>query len=397
MDKNSEKNVRFRINISLLVAVVLLVADLYAMINMPQKFIILAIITALFLVAIYFLVDSISIYLMAEKNRKEEQYDSIFKSEKASYLLLRKTFDDLYELIEKGNQSRKANVEDIIHAQKAVAKVSIGRSKENADALMNSNDHIMEKISMLEAVLSDNVSHPAPETNKNDSAYAQNILDNQNKILQQLEVLQNTLNTIGADAKIAAESAKQNFFTEERILAEENKIEKEEPQVQEVAVEEIPSAAGEATVMEETPIEEVPSDMEETPIEEEPSVMEETPIEEEPSAMEETPIEEEPSVMKETPIEEEPSVMEETPIEEVPSDMEEPSIGKEEVSSPEEDLSKYDDIMVDTLTDSDDNVPVEKIPLEDETVVDDEPAMPDLSDPNKVMTPDEIAALIANL
>ena len=361
MDKNSEKNVRFRINISLLVAVILLVADLYAMINMPQKFIILAIITALFLVAIYFLVDSISIYLMAEKNRKEEQYDSIFKSEKASYLLLRKTFDDLYELIEKGNQSRKANVEDIIHAQKAVAKVSIGRSKENADALMNSNDHIMEKISMLEAVLSDNVSHPAPETNKNDSAYAQNILDNQNKILQQLEVLQNTLNTIGADAKIAAESAKQNFFTEERILAEENKIEKEEPQVQEVAVEEIPSAAGEATVMEETPIEE------------------------------------EPSVMKETPIEEEPSEMEETPIEEVPSDMEEPSIGKEEVSSPEEDLSKYDDIMVDTLTDSDDNVPVEKIPLEDETVVDDEPAMPDLSDPNKVMTPDEIAALIANL
>ncbi len=397
MDKNSEKNVRFRINITLLIAVVLLVADLYAMINMPQKFIILAIITALFLVAIYFLVDSISIYLMAEKNRKEEQYDSIFKSEKASYLLLRKTFDDLYELIEKGNQSRKANVEDIIHAQKAVAKVSIGRSKENADALMNSNDHIMEKISMLEAVLSDNVSHPAPETNKNDSAYAQNILDNQNKILQQLEVLQNTLNTIGADAKIAAESAKQNFFTEERILAEENKIEKEEPQVQEAAVEEIPSAAGEATVMEETPIEEVPSDMQETPIEEEPSVMEETPIEEEPSVMEETPIEEEPSVMEETPIEEEPSMMEETPIEEVPSDMEETSIGKEEVSSPEEDLSKYDDIMVDTLTDSDDNVPVEKIPLEDETVVDDKPAMPDLSDPNKVMTPDEIAALIANL
>ena len=404
MDKNSEKNVRFRINITLLIAVVLLVADLYAMINMPQKFIILAIITALFLVAIYFLVDSISIYLMAEKNRKEEQYDSIFKSEKASYLLLRKTFDDLYELIEKGNQSRKANVEDIIHAQKAVAKVSIGRSKENADALMNSNDHIMEKISMLEAVLSDNVSHPAPETNKNDSAYAQNILDNQNKILQQLEVLQNTLNTIGADAKIAAESAKQNFFTEERILAEENKIEKEEPSLmEETPIEEEPS------VMEETPIEEVPSDMEETPIEEEPSVMEETPIEEEPSAMEETPIEEEPSVMKETPIEEEPSVMketpieeepsvmEETPIEEVPSDMEEPSIGKEEVSSPEEDLSKYDDIMVDTLTDSDDNVPVEKIPLEDETVVDDEPAMPDLSDPNKVMTPDEIAALIANL
>ena len=409
MEKKKEKNYRLSLVISILIAACLFVADLYIMINMPQNVLALVAVNVLFLAAIYYVIDAVTRQISAAAERKEEQYDSIFKSEKASYLLLRKTFDDLYELIEKGNQSRKANVEDIIHAQKAVAKVSIGRSKENADALMNSNDHIMEKISMLEAVLSDNVSHPAPETNKNDSAYAQNILDNQNKILQQLEVLQNTLNTIGADAKIAAESAKQNFFTEERILAEENKIEKEEPQVQEVAVEEIPSAAGEATVMEETPIEEVPSDMEETPIEEEPSVMEETPIEEEPSVMEETPIEEEPSVMKETPIEEEPSVMketpieeepsvmEETPIEEVPSDMEEPSIGKEEVSSPEEDLSKYDDIMVDTLTDSDDNVPVEKIPLEDETVVDDKPAMPDLSDPNKVMTPDEIAALIANL
>ena len=385
MEKKKEKNYRLSLVISILIAACLFVADLYIMINMPQNVLALVAVNVLFLAAIYYVIDAVTRQISAAAERKEEQYDSIFKSEKASYLLLRKTFDDLYELIEKGNQSRKANVEDIIHAQKAVAKVSIGRSKENADALMNSNDHIMEKISMLEAVLSDNVSHPAPETNKNDSAYAQNILDNQNKILQQLEVLQNTLNTIGADAKIAAESAKQNFFTEERILAEENKIEKEEPQVQEVAVEEIPSAAGEATVMEETPIEEVPSDMEETPIEEEPSVMEETPIEEEPSAMEETPIEEEPSVM------------EETPIEEVPSDMEETSIGKEEVSSPEEDLSKYDDIMVDTLTDSDDNVPVEKIPLEDETVVDDEPAMPDLSDPNKVMTPDEIAALIANL
>ncbi len=356
MEKKKEKNYRLSLVISILIAACLFVADLYIMINMPQNVLALVAVNVLFLAAIYYVIDAVTRQISAAAERKEEQYDSIFKSEKASYLLLRKTFDDLYELIEKGNQSRKTNVEDIIHAQKAVAKVSIGRSKENADALMNSNDRIMEKISMLEAVLSDNVPQPSSETNKNDSAYAQNILDNQNKILQQLEVLQNTLNTIGADAKIAAESAKQNFFTEERILAEENKIEKEEP-----------------------------------------SLMEETPIEEEPSVMEETPIEEEPSVMEETPVEEEPSVMEETPIEEVPSDMEETSIGKEEVSSPEEDLSKYDDIMVDTLTDSDDNVPVEKIPLEDETVVDDEPAMPDLSDPNKVMTPDEIAALIANL
>ena len=376
MDKNSEKNVRFRINITLLIAVVLLVADLYAMINMPQKFIILAIITALFLVAIYFLVDSISIYLMAEKNRKEEQYDSIFKSEKASYLLLRKTFDDLYELIEKGNQSRKTNVEDIIHAQKAVAKVSIGRNKENTDALMNSNDRIMEKISMLEAVLSDNVQPQPVETPQKDNAYAQDILENQNKILNQLETLQSLLNGIGADAKKAAQSAEQNFFTEERILAEESRIETEKPEVREVAVEEIP------------PVEEKIPVVEDAPIEEAAPVVEETPIEEAAPVVEETPIEEAAPVVEETPIEEGTPVIEETPIgEELPVEDDAAELG----------LSDFDDMMVDTLSGSDDDVPVEKIPLEDETVVEDKPSMPDLSDPNKVMTPDEIAALIANL
>ena len=376
MDKNSEKNVRFRINISLLVAVVLLVADLYAMINMPQKFIILAIITALFLVAIYFLVDSISIYLMAEKNRKEEQYDSIFKSEKASYLLLRKTFDDLYELIEKGNQSRKTNVEDIIHAQKAVAKVSIGRNKENTDALMNSNDRIMEKISMLEAVLSDNVQPQPVETPQKDNAYSQDILENQNKILNQLETLQSLLNSIGADAKKAAQSAEQNFFTEERILAEESRIETEKPEVREVAVEEIP------------PVEEKIPVVEDAPIEEAAPVVEETPIEETAPVVEETPIEEAAPIVEETPIEEETPVIEETPIgEELPVEDDAAELG----------LSDFDDMMVDTLSGSDDDVPVEKIPPEDETVVEDKPSMPDLSDPNKVMTPDEIAALIANL
>lgn len=71
MDKNSRKNVMFQHKYYIVNCGSFTGCRFVAMINMPQKFIILAIITALFLVAIYFLVDSISIYLMAEKNRKE--------------------------------------------------------------------------------------------------------------------------------------------------------------------------------------------------------------------------------------------------------------------------------------------------------------------------------------
>ena len=360
-----EKNYRLSLVISILIAACLFVADLYIMINMPQNVLALAAVNVLFLAAIYYVIDAVTRQISAVAERKEEQYDSIFKSEKASYLLLRKTFDDLYELIEKGNQSRKTNVEAIIHAQKAVAKVSIGRNKENTDALMNSNDRIMEKISMLEAVLSDNVQPQPVETPQKDNAYAQDILENQNKILNQLETLQSLLNGIGADAKKAA-----------RILAEESRIETEKPEVREVAVEEIP------------PVEEKIPVVEDAPIEEAAPVVEETPIEEAAPVVEETPIEEAAPIVEETPIEEETPVIEETPIgEELPVEDDAAELG----------LSDFDDMMVDTLSGSDDDVPVEKIPPEDETVVEDKPSMPDLSDPNKVMTPDEIAALIANL
>ena len=376
MEKKKEKNYRLSLVISILIAACLFVADLYIMINMPQNVLALAAVNVLFLAAIYYVIDAVTRQISTAAERKEEQYDSIFKSEKASYLLLRKTFDDLYELIEKGNQSRKTNVEDIIHAQKAVAKVSIGRNKENTDALMNSNDRIMEKISMLEAVLSDNVQPQPVETPQKDNAYSQDILENQNKILNQLETVQSLLNSIGADAKKAAQSAEQNFFTEERILAEESRIETEKPEVREVAVEEIP------------PVEEKIPVVEDAPIEEAAPVVEETPIEEAAPVVEETPIEEAAPIVEETPIEEETPVIEETPIgEELPVGDDAAELG----------LSDFDDMMVDTLSGSDDDVPVEKIPPEDETVVEDKPSMPDLSDPNKVMTPDEIAALIANL
>ena len=38
-----------------------------------------------------------------------------------------------------------------------------------------------------------------------------------------------------------------------------------------------------------------------------------------------------------------------------------------------------------------------EIPVEPEPIEEEKPPMPDLSDPNHVMTPDEIAALLANM
>ena len=70
MEKSKDKNGRLRLDVSVLAAVVLFVADLYVMINMPQSFLILAAITVLFLAAIYFVAVSILAQIKEAGDRK---------------------------------------------------------------------------------------------------------------------------------------------------------------------------------------------------------------------------------------------------------------------------------------------------------------------------------------
>lgn len=218
-----KKNSGFRMMIAILIAVVFIITDLYVMINLPENFLTIVIITILLLIAIFFAVDAVVSDMNEDRKRREEQYDNIFKSEKASYLLLRKTFDDLSKLVENGNRLQEGSKEEIIHAQKAVAKVSIGRNKENADALMNSNDRIMEKLTILEAVLSENAQPFSAETGG--GLQVEEIIENQNKILRELEKLQTAMKEIGEGRSEDAEEEIEEEIHEEMNLSEGDGIE----------------------------------------------------------------------------------------------------------------------------------------------------------------------------
>ena len=63
------------------------------------------------------------------------------KSEKASCLLAKKSFEEISMMLEMADVKSEGSTEEIINAQKALSKVIISREKENADALMNSNDN----------------------------------------------------------------------------------------------------------------------------------------------------------------------------------------------------------------------------------------------------------------
>ena len=98
----------------------------------------------------------------------------------------------------------------------------------------------------------------------------------------------------------------------------------------------------------------------------------------------------------------EETVAEEMQVENILEEIVEDIITEEPVTVPEIDLSdpnkalSPDDIAA-LFASMAGDTPVAEEPVIEEPVVEEIPPMPDLSDPNRALSPDEIAALIANL
>ena len=124
--------------------------DLFAMINLSDMIWLIAIISLVFLASVYFFVSSIMEIRFLYAKRMEDTYNDLFKSSKATYLMLKKYGEDLEERIEDLEDRIGIPTEEIIDAQKNIAKITISRNKENTDALMNSNDKVIDKLYAFE-------------------------------------------------------------------------------------------------------------------------------------------------------------------------------------------------------------------------------------------------------
>ena len=150
MQDKKQKKAKIQVIFLILISTLVLLADFYAIINYPKEYMLIAVITVIFMICLWGVISGFFSLNALKEDRREEQYDSIFKSEKASYLMLRKYFDEIEEKIEILQKESRIPTEDIINAQKAIAKVVINRNKENADAIMSSNEQLVETFEQLE-------------------------------------------------------------------------------------------------------------------------------------------------------------------------------------------------------------------------------------------------------
>ena len=465
--------------------------DLYLVSKNTSKLMVVGIIAALILVWTGLLVTYIHRMKNEEKAHSDEQVEELLRTGKANYLMQKK----LAEKIDNIGEKDAVPADEIITAQKAIAKLMLARNKENTDALMHSNEQVIEKTLEVEEKLSEN-SQQIMDMQKNQmDEKLQELMQSQKLVLDNLNAVKESLQSDMQDvlsnmihdtlekelasaieqihtyvkeaASQAVDSVKENPAAEVPVMAAVSPAMDEElpdhgmpteseelpdsgmptedeelPDLGMPAMDEDLSNMELPTLGEELSETELPDltdggDLDEEPVigemplmeEEEPEAADTSLIDEEPS-IGEMPLmeEEEPAAVDTSLMEEEPSIgempvfddlndaasaveeVQSEPVEEV--EAEEVPITEEATVEPDTDAVTLteeipvsaDESVIEEVKIPEQTTVTEEIPVSaDESVIEEVPAqeasssMADMSNPNKIMTPDEIAALIANL
>lgn len=398
--KNKDSKARMQMIFGILLFAFIFMAELYAMVNFPKMFIVLAVLAVADLICLYVAINGIISVYETKYTRREEQYESIFKSEKASYLMLKKYFEEISVKLAYMEEASKIPTEEIVNAQKGIAKVIIKRSHENTDALMNSYEQLLDRFDTFQkgmdgfgtvagaykdeilSVCKDEISSVQKDGKEQEHSQDKEIAAKLQEIIIAMKDMELRLNqTIMNSQKVVVSQPQVSVPVATPV----------EPQpAPQNHVEEIPAEPEISPEPEESmePEPEISPDLEES-MEPEPEISPEPEESMEPepeiSPEPEESMEPDPEILPDIPEEESFEPEEEPPVmaadEIIPPDPEESIEEAEELVEP-------DPIPEDAIVEeaNDENLPEEELS-----------PMPDLSDPNRAMSPDEIAALFANM
>ncbi len=413
-DKTQKRKVQI---ISVLTLFVFLV-DIYLIIYVPTDYILA---TAAFVTLVFTVFTFNSWFKLKEieEHHRQEQYTDIMKAEKGTYVVTLEMMKEMNEKINfigqkimplgkvgDENQRKIASMLDsIVQDQKKIAKITISRSKENADALMNSNDQLLTQMAAFRDSIDAIRNQVSKQLEMNGQGngdigeiknelfdkiqeLTESIKKEVDEISENIEISNQSVENLVSVNKMVMqkEAAAASMYQEKAVIAEEPAMEAEEPAMTEESVLpqepvipetiEIDNDAISELIMEKKSLDEVP--MEESPVTE--SVAE--PVISDPNK----PMSPEDIAALLA------STTEQNSFESVPEPIEKKKPSMPDMSDPNKPMSPEDIAALIANTETED-LPEETVKFEEE----EKPSMPDMSDPNKPMSPEDIAALIANM
>ncbi len=398
--KNKDSKARMQMIFGILLFAFIFMAELYAIVNFPKMFIVLVVLAAADLICLYVAIRGVISVYETKYARREEQYESIFKSEKASYLMLKKYFEEISVKLAYMEEASKIPTEEIVNAQKGIAKVIIKRSHENTDALMNSYEQLIDRFDTFQKGM-DGFGTVAGVYKDEILSACKDEISSVQKDGKEQEHSQDK--EIAAKLQEIIIAMKDMELRLNQTIMNSQKVVVSQPQVSVPVATPVEPQPAPQNHVEETPVEPEISPEPEESMEPEPEIspdLEES-MEPEPeiSPEPEESMEPEPEISPEPEesMEPDPEILPDIPEEESFEPEEEPPVmAADEIIPPDpeesieeaEELVEPDPIPEDAIVEeaNDENLPEEELS-----------PMPDLSDPNRAMSPDEIAALFANM
>ena len=404
--KNKDSKARMQMIFGILLFAFIFMAELYAMVNFPKMFIVLAVLAAADLICLYVAIRGVISVYETKYARREEQYESIFKSEKASYLMLKKYFEEISVKLAYMEEASKIPTEEIVNAQKGIAKVIIKRSHENTDALMNSYEQLIDRFDTFQKGM-DGFGTVAGVYKDEILSACKDEISSVQKDGKEQEHSQDK--EIAAKLQEIIIAIKDMELRLNQTIMNSQKVVVSQPQVSVPVATPVEPQPAPQSYVEETPVEpeispepeesmepepEISPDLEENP---EPEILPDLEESLEPEISLEPEEDMEPEISLEPEEDMEPEILPDIPEEENLKPEEEPPVmAADEIIPPDpeeaieeaEELVEPDPIPEDAIVEeaNDENLPEEELS-----------PMPDLSDPNRAMSPDEIAALFANM
>ena len=406
--KKKDTKARMQIIFGALILALFFSVELYMMINYSEKYLIIAGIALIELIFLYVIIQGIFALKDEKEIRNEEQYDNVFKSEKASYLMLKKYFEEFEDKLNYLEKASKIPTEEIINAQKGIAKVIMNRNREGSEAMISTTEQITEQLtevqkqsealqSLLASCKDEIIVSQKAAGDSSEKSVQMQIQD----LVVQMKDMELRLNTaISQNQKMIVQSAPVSYATAPEPVSEPEPVGIPKP-----IAEPEPAAASESVVAPEAIAEPEPVVAPEAIVEPEPVAASEAIVEPEPVAAPEPIVESEPVAAPEAIVEPEPVAASE-PVAEPVQPAAEPASDSNRSLSPDEIAALFANMGNDSasetkeepVTEPEPEVTEEPIAAEaTEAPADSTPPMPDLSDPNKTLSPDEIAALFANM
>jgi len=417
----NDRPLKTRVLISSIILMFMVLCDIY-MITMSRNLRLMAAAAFITFLWMTFTLDGWMSLREIGVREREEQYQDILKAEKASYLIFQQKFQDLDNKLnfigqkimplEKANSANQKMIASLIDGlredQKKIAKVTINRSKENADALINSNGQLMRQMDQLinSVPNAEGMSQPGSIQQE-----IQSLRNAQETILARLQEISSLLGGVqppstGEGAFSAAfgqpsvatdpYSGDSGFsaLSEQPFVKSQASASTEQPAVETLSpgeLEALLSGIGETPV----PGSEEPMAQEKEMAPEGSVAQEKDVAPAEARALEASAPSGEPEAKpQEQPKPQAPEAKpQEQPKPQAPEakPARKVSVPKPNLADPNQMMSPEDIAALIA------NAEVEELPDAPQQLEEEKPPKPDTSDPNKMMSPEDIAALIANM